>query len=121
MTATAPPARWRPPPQPINPNPNPETSMSTPATRKTLIATIAEQDGLPRKQVERVLDGLIEAMRCHLATGQEVRLPGLGNFKVQPVPARSGTSAVGGAWSKPAGRRVVFRPAQALKTLVDLN
>lgn len=89
-------------------------------TAKTLAAGIADSEGLTRKQAERLLTGLLDDIGFSLAAGQEVQIHGFGTFKVQATAAREGNGPFG-PWSKPAGRKIVFKPAKALKDLIDLN
>lgn len=94
---------------------------TAPVNRKALAVGVASESGkLTHKQAEQLLVGLFDDIGFSLAAGQEVHLAGFGTFKVQDTAARAGNGAFG-PWSKPAGRKVVFKPAKALKDLIDLN
>ena len=96
---------------PITPN--------APLTAKALAATLAQSQGISRKQAERLLGAMFVNIAFALANRQEVRLADFGVFGWQQVPARSGNSPVCGAWTKPAHRKIVFCPAKALRDVVS--
>ncbi len=81
-----------------------------------LIGGVANRIGDSKAQTERVIDMLLQEIVSQLSDGQEVRLPGLGIFKIADAPAREGRNPQTGEkiWI-PAQRRVKFSAAKALK------
>lgn len=65
---------------------------------------------------DKVLQGVIDLIRQHVLAGATVSLPGLGRFERVPVSARTGRNPHTGAVIElPAGHKVRFRAAKALK------
>jgi DNA-binding protein HU-beta len=79
-----------------------------------LLRALSEHSGAQQATVRKVLAALDAAVGDALFRGQAVRLPGLGILEPRAVPAREGVS-LGNAWSKPAHRKVVFKPAKSLR------
>jgi DNA-binding protein HU-beta len=79
-----------------------------------LLRRLSEHTGVTQADVRKVLSALEDAAGDVLFAGEAVRLPGIGILEPRAVPAREGVS-LGKAWSKPAGRKVVFKPAKALR------
>lgn len=84
-------------------------------TYAELIAAVSRASCLPLAQAEAALRGLRLQMASALAAGGEIKLPGVGNFAVVAKAARSLPGPGGGRVEMPAGRRVRFRAAKALK------
>lgn len=79
-----------------------------------LLRTLSEHSGVQVTTVRKVLAALDATVGDVLFAGHAVRLPGLGTFEPRDVPAREGNMG-GKTWSKPAGRKVVFKPLKALR------
>lgn len=88
-------------------------------TAKPLSALLAARASLPKAAAARAADALSHLIAEGLAQGHPVRLKGVGILTVMDVPARSGTAPNGAVWTKPPGRRVVFRVSAALKAAVE--
>lgn len=84
-------------------------------TYAELIAAVSRSCGVPLEPTEAVLKVLRAQMTSVLAAGGEIKLPGVGTFAVVATAARSVPSPSGNRTEVPAGRRVRFRPARALK------
>ncbi len=54
------------------------------------IAAVAEKAELPKKNVQTVLDTVLDEIRCQVAAGQEVAFIGFGTFKTATRKARPG-------------------------------
>jgi len=79
----------------------------------------ASDDKITKAQAKQLVDGMLEAMRAALVSGEEISLPGFGKFKVQDKPARTGRNpATGEAIQIAASKKVGFSPAKALKDAV---
>ena len=55
-----------------------------------LVAAIAEQAGLTKKDSEKVLKAFVEVVTEELKKGEKVQLVGFGTFEVSERPAREG-------------------------------
>jgi DNA-binding protein HU-beta len=88
-------------------------------TLKHITATIADKQELPKKQVQELLEGFIEALVRNMKKGEKIRIPGLGIFVVAKRAARMGRNpATGEAIKIKASKRVRFRPSKDLKEAV---
>lgn len=57
-----------------------------------LIEIVSNKRGIPKKEAENVLDGVIETIAGALSRGEKVTLVGFGTFQVQERKAREGVS-----------------------------
>jgi DNA-binding protein HU-beta len=88
-------------------------------TRTELIAALADQAGMEKKDSKVFLESLTTLVETTIKAGGEVPLKGLGKFKVQRRQARMGRNpATGEAIQIPAKTVVKFTVAKALKDLV---
>jgi DNA-binding protein HU-beta len=88
-------------------------------TLKHITAGIAEKQELPKKQVQELLEGFVEALVKNMKKGEKIRIPGLGIFVVAKRAARMGRNpATGEAIKIKASKRVRFRPSKDLKEAV---
>jgi len=84
-----------------------------------LIAGIAEETGLTRTEVARVLDAFVDEVTRTLKRGDRVALVGFGSFGVSKRKARTGRNPQTGAPLKIAARRVPrFTPGKELKAAI---
>lgn len=88
-------------------------------TLKQIAADLADQHDLPKKQVEQIMDGMIELFVSNLKDGSRVRIPRLGILQVKETAARMGRNpATGESIQIPAKKKVAFRVAKDLKDAV---
>jgi len=88
-------------------------------TRTELIASLADEAGMEKKDAKVFLESLTTLVENTIRAGGEVPLKGLGKFKVQRRQARMGRNpATGEAIQIPAKTVVKFTVAKALKDLV---
>ena len=88
-------------------------------TKAELVAQIAKKTNVPKKGVEAVLKSLIGSVRQALKKEGQIRLGGLGTFRVLERKARTGVNPLTGAKIKiPATKAPAFRAAKALKDAV---
>lgn len=82
-----------------------------------LISAIASDSGLNKKQVESVLDSLIEnIVKDVLNNGNSTTIPGLGTFRQKKTNARTGRNPkTGDAVQIPAKTSIGFKMASSLK------
>ncbi|HHW25978.1 MAG TPA: HU family DNA-binding protein [Firmicutes bacterium] len=81
-----------------------------------LIAKVAEQAGMTKKDTEKIVNTLIDVVQDTLAKGEPVAILGFGTFLSRERPARDGRNPrTGEAIQIPAARVPVFRPGRGLK------
>lgn len=86
---------------------------------KQLAAGLAEQHEMPKKQVEGMLNELVDTFTGHLKKGIKIRMNGLGIFQVRNRPARMGRNpATGQQIQIKASKKIAFRPAKELKDAI---
>ena len=84
-----------------------------------LIAVVAENAGLTKKDTERVLNACIDAITAQLRQGNKVQLSGFGTFEVKHREARVGRNPVTRETVKiPEGKVPTFKPSQVLKETI---
>ena len=83
---------------------------------KQLAAGLAESHEMPKRQVEGMLNELVDTFTGHLKKGVKIRMNGLGIFQVRARPARLGRNpATGEQIQIKASKKIAFRPAKELK------
>ncbi len=88
--------------------------------KQELIAEVAQRAGLTKKDASMAVNAMLEAIKTSLSKKDAVRLIGFGTFDVKKRAARKGRNPRTGAELKiPARNAVVFRPANALKDIVN--
>ncbi len=85
-----------------------------------LIAAIAKETGVTKKDAEAVLKALTTTIHEELKAGGKVQLPELGSFKVTERAERTVRNPQTGAtMTSPACKAVKFTTAKALKDAVN--
>ena len=88
-------------------------------TLKNIAAEIAEKHELPKKQINLIMEDLIDSLVKNLKKGNRVRLAGLGILQVRKRAARMGRNPATGETIKiPAKKKIAFRAAKELKEAV---
>lgn len=77
-------------------------------TKIELSAALAKQCGFDKKSAKNFIDGFFEEIRRTLASGEEVKLSGFGNFTVRDKKARPGRNPKTGENVPVSARRVVI-------------
>ena len=84
-----------------------------------LIALAAQDTGLAKKDMEKAVNAVLDAITGTLAEGGKVQLSGFGSFEVKDREARVGRNPhTKQAIEIPATRVPVFKPSKALKDIV---
>ncbi|MBV8491593.1 MAG: HU family DNA-binding protein [Candidatus Eremiobacteraeota bacterium] len=84
-----------------------------------LIRSAMERLELARKDAVALVDGLFEDIQAAVVSGEPVKIPGFGQFKVRDRAARMARNPATGEQVKvPAKRVFKFLPAKALKEAV---
>jgi DNA-binding protein HU-beta len=89
-------------------------------TKVELIDKVAEGLGLPKREIEKMLEKLISTIQNSLKSGQKVSVAGLGTFVVTEKKARLARNPkTGESVQVPAKRAPKFRPGKELKEIVQ--
>ncbi len=79
-----------------------------------------EDLGLNKREAKEMVEGFYEEIRDSLASNQQVKLSGFGNFDLRDKKQRPGRNPKTGEEIPISARRVVtFRPGQKLKARVE--
>ncbi len=86
-----------------------------------LIAKVAENTGLTKKDTEVTVNALVEAIEKELAAGGKVQMIGFGTFEVRSRKARTGRNPQkpGEVVKIPASKAPVFKAGKAFKDAVN--
>lgn len=89
-------------------------------TKVELIDKVAEGLGLPKREIEKMLDKLISTIQNALKEGKKVSVAGLGTFVVKEKKARVARNPKTGEQVQVAAKRAPkFRPGKELKEIVQ--
>lgn len=84
-----------------------------------LVAKVAEEAELTKKEAEKAVSAVFGAIENALAGGEKVQLVGFGTFEVRDRAARIGRNPKTGEEIKiPATKVPAFKPGKALKERV---
>jgi len=87
--------------------------------KSELVRELAEEFGLPRRQVDELVTGMLDKITDVLKTGDKVQLTPFGQFKVRDRAARIGRNPMTGEPVKiPAKKVLRFLAGRALKEAV---
>ena len=85
-----------------------------------LIAAMADQAGLSKKDAEKALKAFTDIVADELKKGEKIQLVGFGTFEVSERAAREGRNPQSGAVMKiPASKAPKFKAGKALKDMVN--
>ena len=88
-------------------------------TKQELVVKLAAQMDVPKAQVRRMVDGLVDVVTDTLKSGEKVQISGLGTFSVRRRAAREGRNPqTGEKITIPARNAVGFKAAKPLKESV---
>lgn len=88
-------------------------------TKTELIAVVAEKAELSKKDAEKAVNAVVDAISDSLKNGEKVQLVGFGTFEVRDRAAREGVNpATGKTIQIPATKVPAFKAGKALKDLV---
>ncbi len=88
-------------------------------TKTELINLVAEKAALSKKDADKAVAAVIEAIADSLAKGEKVQLVGFGTFEVRDRAAREGKNPATGAKIQiPATKVPAFKAGKALKDAV---
>ena len=85
-----------------------------------LIAAVAEQAELSKKDAEKALKAFTDVIAAELVKGEKVQLVGFGTFEVSEREAREGRNPLtGGKITIAASKNPKFKAGKALKDMVN--
>lgn len=85
-----------------------------------LVAAMAEQAGITKKDAEAALKAFTDAVAAELKKGGKIQLVGFGTFEVSERAAREGRNPQTGAVMKIAASKAPkFKAGKALKDMVN--
>ena len=85
-----------------------------------LIASVAEQAALSKKDAEKALNAVVVTISTALAEGEKIQLIGFGTFEVRAREARTGKNPRTGEVIEIAASKVpAFKAGRALKDAVN--
>ena len=85
-----------------------------------LIAAIAEQSGLSKKDAEKALSATIDTIVKAVAEGDKIQLTGFGTFEQRQRNARTGVDPrTGNSIEIPASKVPAFKAGKAFKDTVN--
>ena len=88
-------------------------------TKTDLIAKVAEQTGLTKKDAEMAVTSVLGTITNELANGEKVSLTGFGTFEQRQRNARTGVDPrTGNSIEIPASKVPAFKAGAALKNAV---
>ena len=89
-------------------------------TKADMAESLFNQLGLNKREARELVDVFFEDLRVALASGEQVKLSGFGNFDLRDKNQRPGRNPKTGEEIPISARRVVtFRPGQKLKSRVE--
>lgn len=89
-------------------------------TKKDIINVVAENTEVKKGDVEKVINGVLEAIETALVNGDNVQFTGFGTFEVRDRAAREGRNPkTGETLTIPASKSPAFKAGKALKTAVN--
>ncbi|SRR6056297_120403 len=89
-------------------------------TKARMAETLFDELGLNKREAKELVELFFEEIRNTLASGDDVKLSGFGNFVLRTKNQRPGRNPKTGEEIPISARRVVtFRPGQKLKARVE--
>ncbi len=89
-------------------------------TKAHMAESLFNELGLNKREARELVDSFFEDLRAALASGEQVKLSGFGNFDLRDKNQRPGRNPKTGEEIPISARRVVtFRPGQKLKARVE--
>lgn len=90
-------------------------------TKASMAESLFNELGLNKREARDLVDSFFEDLRTSLASGEQVKLSGFGNFDLRDKNQRPGRNPKTGEEIPISARRVVtFRPGQKLKARVEV-
>lgn len=85
-------------------------------SRKEFVSEVAEKTGRPKKEIDRILDAVLETIKEKVLEGHTIKLVGFGKFELKSYPPRTARKPnTGEQVQVPARSKVVFTPGKELR------
>ena len=85
-------------------------------TKAHLIDSVCQKWGYSKKEASDIIELIFSVMKNTLASGEQIKISGFGNFVIRDKHARVGRNPQTGESMEISARRVLtFRPSQVLK------
>ncbi len=85
-----------------------------------LIAAVAEQSGLSKKDAEKAVSAMLDTIVNKVAEGEKIQITGFGTFEQRLRNARTGCDPrTGNTIEIPASKVPAFKAGQGFKTAVN--
>lgn len=85
-----------------------------------LIAAVAEQSGLSKKDAEKAVSAMLDTIVNKVAEGEKIQITGFGTFEQRLRNARTGRDPrTGNTIEIPASKVPTFKAGQGFKTAVN--
>ena len=85
-------------------------------TKTDLIAQVAANTEMSKKDAERAVSAMFEALGKAMAEGEKITISGFGTFEIKDRPARTGRNpATGESIEIAASKTPVFKAGKSLK------
>jgi len=89
--------------------------------KSELIDAAAESSGLPKADMQKALDSVLEEITQAVKKGEKVALTGFGNFELRERAARTGRNPqTGEEMQVAASKAPAFKPGKAFKDAVNV-
>ena len=87
--------------------------------KNDLVRSLIEREELSRKQAIAIIDGVFSDIQACVVSGEPMKIPGFGQFKIRDSKARMGRNPATGETIKIAAKKTFkFLAAKALKDAV---
>ncbi len=94
--------------------------MNASTTKNDLIEALCRELDSPKREVQELVEVLFETIREELEKGNDIKLPGFGNFLVRSKSARMGRNPKTGEQIEVTARNVIsFKPSTILRERVN--
>jgi len=91
-------------------------------TKASIVDSICEKIGLPKKDATDVVELLFDMMKNTLERGENLKISGFGSFIVRNKKSRLGRNPQTGQAMEITARRVVtFKPSQVLRDTLNVD
>ena len=88
--------------------------------KNDLIAAVAEQSGLSKKDAEKAINATIDTIIKAVAEGDKIQLTGFGTFEQRQRSARTGVDPrTGNSIEIPASKVPAFKAGKGFKDIVN--
>ncbi len=89
-------------------------------TKADIVEVVRQGVDIPLKDAAELVDSLFEMLREQLEQGEDIKLPGFGNFLIREKKQRIGRNPKTGEAIPITARKVVtFKPSQILRERVN--